>query len=263
MSNKVIILGCGGSSGVPTMWHSPDGMWGDCDPVEPRNRRTRSSIYIEYNNSRILVDASPDLRHQYLANKLTGIDAVILTHEHSDHVSGIHDLRAIFIAQGKKPIPVYATEKTFVGVRGTYDYLFKLQSPQTIYPQVLQQNIVQDNFTINGNNIHVFDQPHGDTTSLGIRIDNFAYSTDFNKLTDDLLDKLHNLDLWIVDCVSIDRNLPTHSNLYQTMEYVALLKPKKTILTHMGWFIDYNKVKKLLPSDGSVEPAYDGMTITF
>ena len=261
--NKITILGCGGSAGVPTIGSNPNGMWGECNPDEKYNTRTRSSIFIEYEGTKILIDASPDLRHQYLTNKLSGIDAVILTHEHSDHVSGIHDLRAVFMAQDKKKIPIYANAKTFKDVRGTYDYLFAEQSNTTIYPKVLEQNIIDGDFLINNKKIQIFEQPHGYTTSLGIRIDNFAYSTDFHVLPDNILNRLQGLDLWIVDCVAIDRDLPTHSNLIQTMKYINLLKPKKSILTHMGYLVDYNKIKALLPDDGSIEPAYDGMILDF
>ena len=261
MANKVIILGSGSSSGVPSLSSEPGGNWGDCDPANPRNRRTRPSIYIEYKGQKILVDTSTDLRQQYLDNGLTGLDAVILTHAHADHISGIDDLRKVFAAQGRQTIPVYATIETFKGVKGTYNYLFEQNPKMVIYPKVLDEHIVTDDFAINGCMVNIMHQPHGIILALGLRFGSFAYSTAFQDLPEQILEKLAGIELWIVDCLSIHKNPLTHSHLEKTLEYIERIKPKKAVLTHMGGGIDYEAVKKHLPPH--VEPGYDGMVLQF
>lgn len=260
-SNKVIILGCGSSSGVPYL--GPNGMpnWGVCDPKLPENYRTRPSIYVIYEGLRLLIDVSPDFRQQYLSNQLPGIDAVILTHAHADHIAGIDDLRQIYFVQGKQPIPLYATEETLDKVKGTFGYLFSSKNALEIYPKVLEPHVITGDFLLQGHPVQVLPQPHGPITSLGLRFGNFAYSTDFSHLEEDTLARLTGLDLWIVDCITFDQPRPTHSHLFQTLDYIEKVQPRRAILTHMGKLIDFKKIQKHLPPH--VKPAYDGLVCEF
>jgi phosphoribosyl 1,2-cyclic phosphate phosphodiesterase len=258
--NKVIILGSGNSVGTPAMGTTPGGDWGTCDPSNLRNRRLRASIYVEYQGLRILVDTSSDLREQYLTNGLTGIDAVILTHAHADHISGIDNLRQVYFAQDRKPIPVYATQETFHGVQGTFGYLFR-SNTLDLYPKALEAHVVDGDFSIGDVQIQVMKQPHGTIESLGLRFGNFAYSTDFKTLEEGTLHRLRGLDIWIVDCLDIEKEHPTHSSLPQTLRYIQEIQPKQAFLTHMSRRVDYEHLKGLVPP--GVQPAYDGLTLVF
>ena len=259
-NNKAIILGCGNSTGVPAMGACPGGDWGKCDPKNPRNKRLRASIYLEYQGLRLLVDTSSDLREQYLANGLTGIDAVILTHAHADHISGIDNLRQLYFSQGKHPIPVYATRETFQDVQGTFGYLFHSHALD-IYPKALEARVINGPFSIGDVQIQVMRQPHGSVESLGLRFGNLAYSTDFKTLDATSLNQLRDLDVWIVDCLNIEEEHPTHSHFAQTLEYIQEIQPQQAYLTHMSRRIDYDHLKGLLPP--GIQPAYDGLTILF
>jgi phosphoribosyl 1,2-cyclic phosphate phosphodiesterase len=256
LENKLIILGCGASGGVPAIGN----YWGSCDPSHPKNFRTRSSMYWIVDGMKILIDTSPDLRHQMLKNQIADIDAILYTHAHADHTHGIDDLRGLFFQRGQKKIPVYGAETTIRTLQKQFSYLFH-GDPFSIYPQVLEPHIIHDTFSIGALNIMAFPQIHGEKLwSTGFRIGNIAYSTDFNDLEKDSLKCLTGLDLWIVDCLSIDPR-PTHMHLEGALEWIAKVQPKKAILTHMNTTLDYETLFKILPSH--VEPAYDGLTIYF
>jgi phosphoribosyl 1,2-cyclic phosphate phosphodiesterase len=254
--NKLIILGCGASAGVP----AANNYWGACDPSDPRNFRTRSSAYVEIRGTKILIDTSPDLRLQMLKNQIIDIDAVLYTHAHADHTHGIDELRMLFFHKGKKKIPIYGAEKTVHDLQRTFSYLFH-QGVLEIYPAVLEPNIIEGKFTIGDTEIVSFPQRHGkDGLSTGFRIGNMAYSTDFSNLDEQALHCLQGIHLWIIDCLSIDPR-PTHLSLQEALGWIEKVQPKKAILTHMNTTLDYKKTLESLPSH--IEPAYDGLTVYF
>jgi phosphoribosyl 1,2-cyclic phosphate phosphodiesterase len=255
-SQKLVILGCGSSSGVPTLTN----YWGECDPSNPKNYRTRSSLYIEADTIKILIDTSPDLRVQMLKNNITDIDAVLYTHAHADHIHGIDELRELFFQRNQKIIPIYGSQELIEHLKRQFSYLFR-EGPLSIYPHVLKPNIIKGRFRVEHIDIIPFTQAHGDAgVSTGFRIGGLAYSTDFNKLEDEALESLKNLDIWIVDCLSIDSR-PTHLNLAQAIQWIEKVKPKKAILTHMNVTLDYDTLVNSLPSH--IIPAYDGLTLYF
>ena len=161
---RVTILGCGGSGGVPLV----GGNWGACDPRNPRNQRTRVSILVEEEGTRILVDTSPDLRRQCLAAKISGIDAVLFSHDHADHCHGIDDLRALVHAHGK-PIDAYADAKTERALKARFAYAFAGEKSDSIYPPLLAVRTIDGSFKIGEITVVPFVQAHGSTTTLGFR----------------------------------------------------------------------------------------------
>lgn len=253
---KVTILGCGSSTGVP---HLTCG-WGKCDPNNPKNRRTRSSILVEYDGITILIDTSPDLREQlFRLEKMPYIDAVFLSHAHFDHAFGLGELRPVFYGR-KDFVPVFAKKEVLDYIKGVFLYLF--ESDIDIYRPVLTACQIQDEIEIAKDgkklNIQTFDMSHGYSDSTGFRIDNFAYTTDVVSFPDKSFDKLYGLDVWIVDCLS-KKNKPAHANIEQVLKWVDTLKPKLTYLTHMDFSMDYNELLSELPDN--IRPAYDGLEI--
>jgi phosphoribosyl 1,2-cyclic phosphate phosphodiesterase len=252
---EVRILGCGTSSGVPRVGND----WGACDPKQPRNRRRRVSILVRHERAQILVDTGPDLREQLLDADVSGVDAVIWTHDHADHCHGIDDLRQLYFARGR-PVQCYGRAAALEVIRGRFAYAFEGMSG---YPPVVEGRLLPDHLNIGGISVQAVDQPHGDILSAGLRFDaggkTIVYSSDFHELTEQMAVRFEGADLWIVDALR-RRPHPSHPSLGQALEYIRQLKPKRALLTHMDNSMDYDTLLAELP-DG-VEPAYDGMEIT-
>ena len=248
---KVTILGCGTSSGVPRI----GGNWGICDPTNPKNRRRRSSIFIEEGDTKILIDTTPDLREQCLDAHITQIDAVLFTHDHADHTHGIDDLRAISQIM-KQRIDIYSNAATISVLKNRFEYIFK---NKVGYPAILKDHEIDGSeFNIGSIPVQPFDLIHGKITSLGFRLNKMAYTTDLNAIPKESEEYLYGLDLWIVDALRPTPH-PTHSHLDQTLSWIEKFKPKRAILTHMTGEMDYEVLKSTLPDH--IDPAFDGKVI--
>jgi phosphoribosyl 1,2-cyclic phosphate phosphodiesterase len=249
---KVRMLGCGTSSGVPRIGND----WGDCDPAEPRNRRTRVSLLIEHEEKRILVDTGPDLRTQLLAAEVGAVDAVIWTHEHADHVFGIDDLRQVYHLLGH-PVSGYARRATRERLEAMFGYVFHGRHG---YPPTVAIHDLPDVLRIGAITVRVVDQPHGSISSAGLRFEaagrSVGYATDISGMTDEMRMLYQGLDVWIVDALR-RRPHPTHPDLAQALGWIADLKPRRSALTHMDQSMDYAALVKELPP--GVEPGYDGL----
>mgnify|MGYP000373111697 CR=1 FL=1 len=251
---RVTILGCGASEGVPTI----TGKWGNCDPKNPKNQRSRASIAVQKNGTTLLVDTSPDLRSQWLASGLRNLDAVLYTHDHADHTHGINDLKP-FTHERKKPLPVYGDAATLRSIKSRFYYAF-LSDAETpdIYRPFLTANIIRDPFQVRDISVTPLVQDHGYSTSLGYRFETIAYSTDVVNLDEHAFQILEGIDIWIVDCIDINPR-PSHSHLSKTLEWIKRVRPRQAYLTHMTALLDYETLLKDLPK--GVEPAYDGLVI--
>ncbi|MFP6742709.1 MAG: MBL fold metallo-hydrolase [Alphaproteobacteria bacterium] len=252
---RVTILGCGPSGGVPLV---------GCDcPVctskQPRNRRSRPSIAVEQGDTRLLIDAGPDLREQLLASGLSRFDAVFLSHEHADHTNGMDDLRSINFQMGR-PLDVYSSPKTLELVQQRFGYAFEPNLPDRGWykPELVPRALSYEPVTIGDIEILPFSQDHGPLETLGFRFGDVAYSTDTNGLSESAFEALDGVGLWIVDCLRPGRN-PMHAHLDLSLEWIARVKPKRAILTHMNHEFDYHDLAASLPE--GVEPAYDGMVV--
>lgn len=247
---RVTILGCGTSGGVPRA----DGEWGACDPNEPKNRRRRASILVQTESTNLLVDTAPDLREQCLDVGLKRIDGVVYTHAHADHIMGIDDLRAFMLRQ-RHAIPAYADPTTMAVLSERFDYIFEGKYG---YPAICEARLIDGPFTLGDLEVTSFRQLHGGMNTLGFRFGSIAYSTDLNDLPEESKALLHDLDIWIVDCLRAEPHW-THAHLDLTLSWIEELKPRRAILTHMTWDFDYATLRAQLPEH--VEPAYDGMVV--
>jgi phosphoribosyl 1,2-cyclic phosphate phosphodiesterase len=259
---RVTVLGCGSSPGVPRIGND----WGACDPNEPKNRRTRTSILIERvtagGATRVLVDTGPDLRQQLLAADVKAIDAVVYTHAHADHVHGIDDLRAFWL-NTHRLVEVYADAPTAAHLRRAFGYCFAAQ-PGSNYPPILKLNPIAAGtpLTIAGAggplSIVPFRQIHGEIDTLGLCIGGFVYSCDISDLPAESMPMVQGADLWIVDALR-PRPHPSHFSLSEAVAWIQKLGVKHGVLTHMHNDIDYETTRRALPA--GIEPAYDGMVL--
>ena len=254
MKVKFIILGCGSSLGVP----NATGNWGNCNPREKKNYRTRCSALIKSKNKNILIDTSPDLRYQLLKNNISNIDCVLYSHKHADQVHGINDLRVFYLKRRKK-IPIYADDKTKKYLIENFSYCFKKSNE---YEAILQINGIYKNlsFLDEGNLISIKSIPvqHGKIKSQSFIVNkSCAYVSDCSKIYDNDLKFFHKLKYFVIDCLRIQKH-PSHLNLNKVLELVKIIKPKKTILTNLHSDLDYNSLLKILPKN--IVPAYDGMS---
>ena len=251
---KLRILGCGTSTGVPRIGND----WGACDPGEPRNRRTRSSILVSADGSNILVDTGPDLRQQLLDADIKRIDHVIWTHEHADHCHGIDELRQLYFALGG-PVPCHARRRALREIRQRFQFSFKGKGD---YPAYLQGFELPVTTTLGGLSVTAADMPHGGITTAALRFErggrSIAYTTDFTALPAKAKECVRGVDIWVVDALR-RREHPTHPHLAQVLGWIAEAKPKRAILTHMDHSMDYSTLLGELPE--GVEPGYDGMEI--
>ena len=251
---KLRLLGAGTSSGVPRIGND----WGDCDPAEPRNRRTRASLLVEAGDTRLLIDTSPDLREQLLAAEVATVDAILWTHDHADHTHGIDDVRQIFHALGH-PVPGYARAATREAIDTKFGYVTRGNAD---YPAIIKLGELNDRLTVGPIVCRTVDQPHGGISSAGLRFENHGksagYATDFNVMTDEMRALYSDLDVWIVDALR-RRPHPSHPTLDQVIAWAEDLRPRRTVLMHMDQSMDYATLGATLPA--GVEPGYDGMEI--
>ena len=253
---KVRILGCGSSGGVPLIGCK----CAVCTSADPRNKRTRVSIMVEHEGTSVLVDASPDLRQQFLAADLTKVDAVVLTHGHADHVHGLDDLRSVNYYRNA-PLDLWAAPDCLAEVQRRFGYAFEPPSTTGIwYVPSLVPRPIDGPFQIGSLTVEPFWQDHGMSRDPvhGLRFGKFAYSTDVKTMPEPAFKVLAGIDVWVVDCLS-ERPNPAHSHLEQTLAWIERVRPRRAILTHMNHTVDYDAWAARLPA--SVEPGYDGLVI--
>lgn len=257
---KITVLGSGGSGGVPLPGSEPGGIWGNADPANPKNRRMRVSVLVETQGKTLLIDTSPDLREQALRFGILRLDAVLYTHAHADHTHGLDELRAFAFSQ-KEPVPAYMSEETRQLLTLRFDYAFVSSRPQQrLYPAIMEDLSFEAYapFDAAGVPVTAFPQDHGNVTSWGFRIGDFAYSTDAVGLDDKAFETLSGVKLWIVDCLREEPH-PTHSHFAQTLEWIERVKPERAILTHLNQSVDYAELAAKCPP--GVEPGYDGLAV--
>ena len=253
---KFIILGCGSSMGVPR----PDGFFGNCDPNNKKNYRTRCSALIKTTDENILIDTSPDLRYQLLRHKIKKINKVLFSHMHGDQTHGINDLRSFYL-NSKKQIDVYADKFTSIHLKHSFSYIFKSYSKE--YPATLKLNKLPKYISTKNKNKNVRIKSivvqHGKVKSNCFIIDKkLAYISDVSKIYKKDFKYFKNLKYLIIDCLWYNFH-PSHFNLETSLAVIKKFKPKNAILTNLSPVLDYKVLKNIIPKN--VIPAYDGLTI--
>ncbi|MFI3324050.1 MAG: MBL fold metallo-hydrolase [Rikenellaceae bacterium] len=255
---KLTILGSGTSQGVPTIGCRCK----VCRSTDPRDNRLRSSAMIEGDGFRFIIDAGPDFRQQMLRAGVRRVDAVLLTHEHKDHVGGIDDLRALNFVDYPTihKINIYATAHTLETVRKDYDYAFAVNKYRGVPELELVAFDPMRSFEVCGVEVVPITGAHSTRfTTTGYRIGNVAYLTDFSEISPEEEAKLDGVELLVVNALRYAEH-PSHFNVAQALELIARVRPLRAYLTHMSHDIGlYAETNALLPN--GVELAYDGLEI--
>ena len=255
---KITVLGTGTSVGIPALGKLG---WGNCDPSNPKNRRQRCSVLIQNENTTILVDAGPDIKNQLIEHNIKKLDAVFITHQHSDHISGLDELRPFYFYNREK-IKIYTNIETSNFLLTRFNYLFeKSESSQSYFSPPLELKHIEyfEELNINDINIKSIKQNHGVIDTLGfIFNDKFGYCTDVVDFPDNSFSSLYNLKVLIITGLRESPHL-AHAHFDLSFNWISILKPEIAYLTHLSPESDHDVVTKLCPPN--VYPAYDGLII--
>lgn len=260
---RFTILGCGSSGGVPR----PGSGWGECDPQNPLNRRRRCSLLIEKFGARgvtsVLVDTGPDLREQLLSADVRHLDAVVLTHEHADHIHGIDDLRPLVLHM-RRTINIHLDAVTHRLVRQRFRYIFEQEDGSSYPPIAVAWELTPGReLVVHGEGgplaLLPFHVQHGDIRALAVKAGGVVYMPDVSAIPPEAEPLVQGLDCWIIDALR-PRPHPTHFSLAQALAWIERAQPRHAVLTNLHTDLDHGKLAASVPAH--VRPAHDGLTVT-
>lgn len=250
---KVTFLGTGTSQGIPII--------GSTHPVclskDPKDKRLRVSVLVDWDGQNILIDCGPDFRMQMLRNNVSHIDAILYTHEHNDHTIGLDDIRPFFFKQGD--IPVFAHQRVLDSLKKRFEYIFESENKYPGAPGVITQVIENKAFSFNGFEVIPINAFHNRLQIFGFRLKDFAYLTDVKTIEKEEVEKLKGVKVLAVSAL---RKEPHHShfNLEEALEFIKEVGPEKAYLTHISHQLGFHEeVQKELPEN--VFLAYDNLKI--
>ncbi len=250
----VTVLGSGTSQGVPVIGCECK----VCRSEDARDKRLRTSVYVTYGGTAITVDIGPDFRQQMLVNGISDIDAVLLTHEHDDHVSGLDDIRPINFRL-KKNIPLYGLPRVLNDLRARYRYVFDTAYDYSGKPRIDLIEIDTAPLHIGSLDIQPIEVMHGNLDILGYRFGNFAYITDAKTIDEKWIERLQGLDVLIINALHRHSHF-SHLNLEEAIEMIDRINPRQTYLTHLSHYMGLAEdVEQELPDHVSL--AYDGLQL--
>jgi len=257
MSLKILFTGTGTSVGIPMIGcHCPV-----CTSSDPRNNRCRSSIFIDAEETALIIDTPPDFRHQMLKYGIEHLDAVVFTHAHADHFLGFDDIRRFNTLRGGV-IPAYADPDTLAEVRRVFHYIGSKPSPEGLYRPLIEFHKVTQPFMIGNVKLTPVEVQHG-RSMTGYRIDHngksLGYIPDCCGIPHDSFECLRDLDLMILDGLRYEPH-PSHFSIEQSCEVLKKIGAKQSLLTHICHDIDHATLSRQLPAH--IQPAYDGLSIT-
>lgn len=251
---KVTFLGTGTSQGIPVIACQCN----VCKSEDPRDKRLRTALMVEEGNDRIVVDTGPDFRQQMLTHDVRDISAVLITHEHNDHIAGLDDLRSFNFAM-RKSVPIWAEKRVLNVITNQFPYVFA-ENKYPGVPDLRLHEIEGKPFQIGSLKIEPIRLMHYKLPVFGFRIGKLAFLTDVSYIPDEEWEKLADLDLLIIDTLRIKPHI-SHFNLEQALSVIEKLKPKQAYLVHMSHLLGkHTDIMKMLPEN--VWPAWDGIQLS-
>lgn len=246
---RITFLGTGTSTGIPLLGCNCE----VCRSADPRDRRTRPSLLVEFDGRAVVIDTSPDFRYQALRAEMTRLDAVLFTHGHADHILGLDDVRGFYFRQ-RVPIPIYADTRCMATIQRMFAYIFDGNYPYGGLAK-LEPHVIEQPFPLWGTIFTPVPVFHGNLPILGFRFGRAAYVTDFSTIPDSSLALLEGLDVLVLAALR-HKPHPAHSTLEQSLALVERLRPRRTYFTHVSHDLGYEQTAPLLPPQ--VELAWDG-----
>lgn len=229
-----------------------------CTSTDPRDRRTRPSVVISYGNTRVLVDTTPELRIQALANGLDRIDAVVWTHAHADHVMGLDDVRRYNYVKGG-PLDAWADARTHATLERCFAYAFKPPDPEmTLFRPNLVRRTIEGPFEIGGVRWTPIPLFHGDMPVLGFRVGRLAYCTDVSCIPEESFPLLRELDVLVLDALQYKKHV-THFSVEQAIEAARRIGAAETYFTHIAHSLSHELTNRALPP--GMRLAFDGQVV--
>lgn len=251
---ELLFLGTGTSAGVPMIGCRCD----VCTSTDPRDKRMRPSVVISYGNTRVLVDTTPELRLQAIANGVDRIDAIVWTHGHADHIMGLDDVRRFNYIKGG-PLDAWADAKTHATLDRCFAYAFKAPDPEmTLFRPHLVGRYVEGPFEIDGVPWTPIPLFHGEMPVLGFRVGRLAYCTDVSRIPDESFALLRDLDVLVLDALQYKKHL-THFSVEQAIEAAGRIGAAQTYFTHIAHSLPHEITNRALPQ--TMRLAFDGQTV--
>jgi phosphoribosyl 1,2-cyclic phosphate phosphodiesterase len=255
MKATLTVLGSGTSVGVPTIGCE----CAVCNSTDPKDRRTRPSVLIEYGGKVVLIDTTPDFREQAIRERIHRLDAVLYTHPHADHLLGIDDLRPLSFQHKPGKLPLYARPEAIEFIRNMFGYIFTPKYKFGGLPQ-LELKEITGPVELFGAMFEPVTVIHGETEILGFRFGSAAYLTDHSEIPKNSMEQLRNLDILFLDALRHQPH-PTHSTVENSLRIVERLKPKRAFFTHICHDLPHQETNASLPDN--VRLSYDGMKLDF
>lgn len=255
MKARLTVLGSGTSMGVPTIGCD----CGVCHSTDPRDKRTRPSVLIEFDGHAVLIDTTPDFREQAIRENIRSLDAVLYTHTHADHLLGIDDLRPLSFLHKPARLPLYAHPDAAEFIRNMFRYIFDANYKFGGLPLVELKPMVVP-IDLFGARFEPVTIIHGDAEIYGFRFGSAAYLTDHSEIPESSLSKLEGLDILFLDALRYKPH-PTHSTVEHSLATVERLKPRRAFFTHICHDLPHEKTNASLPEN--VRLSYDGMKLDF
>ena len=251
---RITFLGTGTSQGIPIIGSTHP----VCKSEDPRDKRLRVSLLIEFEGANYVIDCGPDFRQQMLTHNVNHLEALLFTHEHADHTAGLDDIRPFFFRQGD--IPVYAHQRVIGELKKRFEYIFKTENRYPGAPAVALFEVINNQpFIINNLQVEPINVMHGKLQVFGYRFGSFAYLTDVKTIAAEEKQKLRDLDVLVVNALREEPHY-SHFNLEEALAFVAEIKPKQTYFTHISHLLGFHaEVEKQLPDN--IHLAYDGLQL--
>ena len=253
--SEITFLGTGTSNGIPVIGCE----CAVCQSDDSRDKRTRTSAVVRTSGVTFLIDTATELRAQALANGLTQVDAVLMTHAHADHTGGFDDLRRFNEVQ-QQHLPVYADPTTAAVLRDRFAYTFVDAFSFYGGKPDLHLHEVTGPFEASGQHIVPIPVLHGRLPISGYRIGNLAYVTDAKTIPAESLELLEGLDVLVLNGLR-EREHPTHLSFGEAVQVIQKVKPHRAYLVHLSHETSHEQAQNLLP--GGIDVAWDGLTVSF